>query len=103
MMLDIAILTGLLYLTGGPHNPFSFLYLVQIALATVLVRALWTWMLVALSFVGFGILLLAHQPLDLPEDSPRRSACGSRSASRRRSSSTSCCASPTRWPSASTS
>ena len=42
MMLDIAILTGLLYLTGGPHNPFAFLYLVQIALAAVLVRALWT-------------------------------------------------------------
>ena len=69
MMLDIAILTGLLYLTGGPGNPFSFLYLVQIALAAVLVRALWTWMLVALSFVGFGILLLAHQPLHIPPDS----------------------------------
>src|SRR5438552_1546039 len=39
MMLDIAILTGLLYLTGGPHNPFSFLYLVQIALAAMVVRA----------------------------------------------------------------
>ena len=69
MMLDIALLTGLLYLTGGPHNPFSFLYLVQIALAAVLVRARWTWMLVGLSFVGFGILLLAHEPLQIPEDS----------------------------------
>jgi two-component system sensor histidine kinase RegB len=69
MMIDIASLTGLLYLTGGPHNPFSFLYLVQIALAAVLVRALWTWMLVGLSFVGFGILILAHQPLAIPEDS----------------------------------
>src|SRR5689334_888740 len=29
MMIDIAILTGLLFLTGGPHNPFAFLYLVQ--------------------------------------------------------------------------
>ena len=29
MMLDIAILTSLLYLTGGTSNPFSFLYLVQ--------------------------------------------------------------------------
>src|SRR3569623_1500197 len=69
MMIDIASLTGLLYLTGGPHNPFSFLYLVQIALAAVLVRALWTWTLVGLSFVGFGILILAHQPLAVPEDS----------------------------------
>jgi two-component system sensor histidine kinase RegB len=69
MMVDIAILTGLLYLTGGPHNPFAFLYLVQIALATVLVRALWTWMLVGLSFVGFGILIVAHQPMEIPEQS----------------------------------
>jgi two-component system sensor histidine kinase RegB len=69
MMLDIASLTGLLYLTGGPHNPFSFLYLVQIALATVVVRARWTWMLVGLSFIGFGILLVAHQPLSIPADS----------------------------------
>jgi len=69
MMVDIAILTGLLYLTGGPHNPFCFLYLVQIALAAVLVRALWTWMLVGLSFVGFGILLVANEPLRIPDDS----------------------------------
>ncbi len=69
MMIDIASLTGLLYLTGGPHNPFAFLYLVQIALAAVLVRARWTWMLVALSFVGFGILIVAHQPLEIPDDS----------------------------------
>jgi two-component system, sensor histidine kinase RegB len=68
MMVDIAILTGLLYLTGGPHNPFAFLYLVQIALAAVLVRALWTWMLVGLSFVGFGILIVAYQPMAIPED-----------------------------------
>ncbi len=69
MMLDIALLTGLLYLSGGPHNPFALLYLVQIALATVVVRALWTWMLVGLSFVGFGILLVAHRPLKIPDDS----------------------------------
>lgn len=68
MMLDIALLTGLLYFSGGPHNPFAFLYVVQIALATVLVRALWSWMLVGLSFVGFGILLVAHRPLAIPDD-----------------------------------
>jgi two-component system sensor histidine kinase RegB len=67
MMLDIAVLTGLLYFTGGPENPFAFLYVVQIALATVLVQARWTWMLVGLSFVGFGILLVAHQPLVIPQ------------------------------------
>jgi two-component system sensor histidine kinase RegB len=65
MILDIVILTALLALTGGPDNPFGLLYVVQIALAAVLVRAAWTWMLVGLSFLGFGSLLLAHQPLIL--------------------------------------
>ena len=68
MMLDIAILTGLLYLSGGPHNPFGLLYVVQIALATVLLHARWPWILTGLSFVGFGILLLTHRPLEIGED-----------------------------------
>jgi two-component system, sensor histidine kinase RegB len=68
MALDIALLTALLYFTGGPLNPFGFLYLVQIALATVLLRAGWTWALVALSFVGYGLLLIDHQPLPIPDD-----------------------------------
>lgn len=68
MMLDVGILTGLLYLAGGPDNPFGLLYVVQIALATVLLRARWAWMLSALAFVGFGLLLLAHVPLAIPSD-----------------------------------
>src|SRR5690606_21030338 len=68
MMLDVAILTGLLYLTGGPHNPFGLLYVVQIALATVLLHAGWGWLHPGPSVVGFGILLVAHQPLAIPDD-----------------------------------
>jgi two-component system, sensor histidine kinase RegB len=67
MALDVALLTALLYLTGGPLNPFGFLYLVQIALATVLFRAVWTWTLVALSFLGFGLLLLGSRPLPISD------------------------------------
>jgi two-component system sensor histidine kinase RegB len=66
MAVDLALLTALLYFTGGPVNPFSFLYLVQIALAAVILHAHWTWMLVALSFGAFGLLLLGHR--DLPID-----------------------------------
>lgn len=65
MTLDVVLLTGLLYFTGGPSNPFSFMYLVQIALAAVVLRAQWTWMLVALSFGSFGVLLLRHRELVL--------------------------------------
>ncbi len=58
MALDIALLTGLLYFTGGPSNPFSFLYLVNIALAAVVLRAMWTWALVCLALGAVGILPL---------------------------------------------
>lgn len=65
MALDVALLTGLLYFTGGPENPFSFLYLVQIALAAIILRAYLTWTLVAVSLGSFGLLLLDHRPLDI--------------------------------------
>ena len=67
MAVDVALLTMLLWLTGGPLNPFGFLYLVQIALATVLLHAALTWTLVGLSFLGFGLLLADHKPLEIPD------------------------------------
>lgn len=67
MAVDVALLTMLLWLTGGPLNPFGFLYLVQIALATVLLHAALTWTLVGLSFLGFGVLLADHRPLAIPD------------------------------------
>jgi two-component system sensor histidine kinase RegB len=68
MALDTALLAVMLYFTGGPLNPFGFLYLVQIALATVLVHAAWTWTLVGLSLGSFGLLLLRHRPLAVSDD-----------------------------------
>jgi len=67
MALDVALLTMLLYLTGGPLNPFGFLYLVQIALATVLLHAAYAWTLVALSFLAFGAIVARHRPLAIPD------------------------------------
>ena len=63
MAFDIVMCTGLLYLTGGPSNPFSFLYLVQIALAAITLRAGWTWALTALALACSAVLFLAHRPL----------------------------------------
>lgn len=56
MSLDVIFLTLLLFCTGGPENPFAMLYLVNIALAAVALHAQWTWMLVALALVAFGLL-----------------------------------------------
>ena len=63
MAFDIVLCTGLLYFTGGPSNPFSFLYLVQIALATITLRAAWTWALTTLALACSAVLFLWHQEL----------------------------------------
>jgi two-component system sensor histidine kinase RegB len=60
MALDIVLLTTLLFFTGGPFNPFSFLYLVHIALAAVVLRSTWTWVLVALSLGCSAALFYGH-------------------------------------------
>ena len=61
--LDTLCLTALLGLTGGPMNPFSLLYLVQITLSSVVLRKSWTWALEVLSTACFGLLFFFHSPL----------------------------------------
>jgi two-component system sensor histidine kinase RegB len=60
---DVTCFTALLYLTGGPMNPFSFLYLVHIALAALVLRERLAWALVLLSAAGSAALFFWHVPL----------------------------------------
>ena len=62
---DVSCFTGLLYFTGGPLNPFSFLYLVHIALAALVLRPRWTWTLVFLSIAANAGLFVRHVPLPM--------------------------------------
>lgn len=55
---DVMMLTVLLLLSGGPHNPFSFLYLVYVALAAVALPSRATWGLVALAALGSASLFV---------------------------------------------
>jgi len=61
--LDTVCLTSILALTGGPMNPFSLLYLVQITLSAVVLHKIWTWSLGVLSTVCFGLLFFLHVPI----------------------------------------
>jgi two-component system, sensor histidine kinase RegB len=70
LALDVMILTGLLFFTGGPFNPFSFLYLVHIALAALVLRSVWTWALVGMSLVCSGGLFYGHVFLNLDTSTP---------------------------------
>jgi two-component system sensor histidine kinase RegB len=63
LILDVLALTALLALTGGPANPLTLLYLVQITLSAVVLSRAWTWSLGILSILGFGFLFPFHIPL----------------------------------------
>jgi two-component system sensor histidine kinase RegB len=56
MALDFGLLTALLHAAGGPSNPFTVLYLVNIALAAVVLRPSYAWALAALAATCFGAL-----------------------------------------------
>jgi len=56
MLFDTAVLTGLLHLSGGHFNPFSTLYIVNVALAAVLLPPRWSWTQAGFSVLAFGAL-----------------------------------------------
>lgn len=58
LALDTVLLTALLLASGGPMNPFSIFYIVQVALAGLLVGAGGAWSMAALSSLGFGLLFV---------------------------------------------
>jgi two-component system sensor histidine kinase RegB len=58
MAWDIIHLTVLLYFTGGPMNPFTFLYLVQVAMGALIMAEVWAWGLTALTVAGYALLFL---------------------------------------------
>ena len=72
--LDAVSLTLILALSGGPENPFSLLYLVQITFSAVVLRRMWTWILGIFSTVSFGLLFWISR--DIPAFTEHGSAGG---------------------------
>ncbi|OGR00215.1 MAG: hypothetical protein A2511_03175 [Deltaproteobacteria bacterium RIFOXYD12_FULL_50_9] len=56
MFLDVVLLSLLLVQTGGPMNPFTFLYLIHIALGAILLPALWSWALAVITIFCYASL-----------------------------------------------
>lgn len=67
LLLDVGLLTALLYFTGGVQNPFSILYLVHVAMAVVAVGSGWTWVVVTAAAVCYGLLVRWHWPMTLSD------------------------------------
>jgi two-component system, sensor histidine kinase RegB len=68
LLVDVTTLTAQLYLSGGATNPFSFLYLLQVILGSVLLRAWSVWTIVAITGACFAGLTMFYRPLELPPD-----------------------------------
>jgi two-component system sensor histidine kinase RegB len=58
LVIDVGLLTALLLVTGAAANPFSFLYLVYVAVAAVSQPAGWAWALAGLTTAAFGSLFM---------------------------------------------
>jgi two-component system, sensor histidine kinase RegB len=65
LVLDVAALTIQLFLSGGATNPFIFLYLLQVILGAVLLRAGSSLALVGITCVCFIGLTYFYRPLEL--------------------------------------
>ena len=63
IVLDVLLLTALLYFAGGAHNPFSILYIVHVVMAVVVLGAGWTWLIAAIASLSYGLLLFNYRPL----------------------------------------
>lgn len=63
LAIDLLSLTAILALSGGPANPFTLLYLVQITLSAIVLSKPWSWSLGALAVAGFGFLFFVHYPV----------------------------------------
>lgn len=68
LLVDVAVLTVQLYLSGGTSNPFVFLYLLQIAVGAMLLRGGYIWSIVLITAVCFAALARHNIPLALAPD-----------------------------------
>lgn len=66
LLVDVAVLTGQLYYSGGSANPFIYLYLLQVAVGSVLLVPRYTWAMVVATSLCFVALTQWHHPLALP-------------------------------------
>lgn len=63
LALDVLVLSGLLYGSGGPSNPFSVMYLVHVTLAALVLGVRWAGAIVALSALLYAALFFWHVPV----------------------------------------
>lgn len=69
LLLDVAVLTGLLYLTGGSANPFVSLLLLPLTIAVTALPGRYSWAMAAITVACYSILMVFYVPLPRGHDS----------------------------------
>ncbi len=72
LALDVAALYGLLYLTGGGTNPFTWFFLLPLTIAAALLPRAYIWAMAGLTVACYTLLMVAYVPFpygDLHRDS----------------------------------
>ncbi len=73
ILFDSLILAALVYFSGGPNNPFIYLLLLSIALATLMLTARGLLLVASIQLVLYSLLNLYQRPLVLEVSSPLES------------------------------
>jgi two-component system sensor histidine kinase RegB len=68
LLVDVGSLAFQLYLGGGIANPFVFLFLLQVALATVLLRPPGNWIVAAATAFSVAVLIVVPSPTRIEVD-----------------------------------
>lgn len=64
LLMDLFSLTALLYATGGPNNPFSLFFFVNVSLSALVLNRNWAWGLNVMSVLCFAGLLFDHNSVE---------------------------------------
>ena len=67
---DALVLTALLYFSGGPTNPFTSLFLLQVILGAVLLETWAVWAMLGVALLCFLWLAGHYLPLEIPAGGP---------------------------------
>ena len=63
LLLDVIIVTVLLYFSGGASNPFVSYYLVPLTISAAILPWRYTWIIAGLSITAYSLMLFYFQPL----------------------------------------
>ncbi|MBL7003976.1 MAG: ATP-binding protein [Gammaproteobacteria bacterium] len=63
LLFDILLFSVILFLMGGATNPFTFLYLIPIAISATIITGVRAWVLTITSILLYGVLLKFYVPL----------------------------------------